>query len=144
MVRYLPLFSEIVILFIYGIMKEIFSCTRCGYCCHGETTVSLDEADQKKMLSFLKISRAEALSKYWNIREDVVQMKIKNGHCIFFDNGCTVHPARPWRCRQWPMVPAILHDPVNLHIIQDSCPGLNKDATYGAVCAMVRTENSGR
>lgn len=124
-------------------MKDIFSCTLCGFCCHGETTVSLDDTDQKKMLSFLKISRAEAFSKYWSLNDGVVQMKIKDGHCIFFKDGCTVHQARPWRCRQWPMVPAILHDRTNLQIIQNSCPGLNKDTAYEDVCALVRRENPG-
>ena len=70
-------------------------------------------------------------------------MKIKNGHCIFFKDGCTVHQARPWRCRQWPMVPAIVYDRTNLQSIQESCPGLNKDAAYEDVCAMVRQENPG-
>jgi uncharacterized protein len=122
-------------------MKDIFSCTRCGYCCHGETTVSLDDTDQQRMISFLKISKDEAFSQYWNFKDGVVQMKIKNGHCIFFKDGCTVHQARPWRCRQWPMVPAIIHDRTNLQTIQNSCPGLSKDADYEAVCALVRKEN---
>lgn len=121
-------------------MKEIFSCTRCGYCCHGETTVSLDDADQVRMLSFLKISKAEALATYWNCSGGIVQMKVKDGHCIFFNNGCTIHKARPWRCRQWPMVPAILHDRTNLQIIQDSCPGFLKNASYEEVCAAVLNE----
>ncbi len=122
-------------------MKDIFSCIRCGYCCHGETTVSLDDCDQQKMLSFLKISKDEAFSNYWSLKDGVVQMKIKDGHCIFFKDGCSVHQARPWRCRQWPMVPAILHDRTNLQIIQNSCPGLSKDAEYEVVCAVVRKEN---
>jgi uncharacterized protein len=126
-----------------GTMKEIFSCTRCGYCCHGETTVSLDEIDQQKMLDFLEISREEAFAEFWRLNDRVVQMKVKEGHCIFFKDGCTIHKARPWRCRQWPMVPAILYDRVNLQTIQESCPGLNKEATYEKVCAMVRQENIG-
>ena len=125
-------------------MKEIFSCTRCGFCCQGQTTVSLNDTDQQNMLGFLKISETEAISKYWRLNNGVVQMKTVDGHCIFFNDGCIIHPARPWRCRQWPMVPAILYDRTNLLTIQESCPGLNKDADYESVCAMVRKENSGR
>ena len=135
-----PLFLEKINHFKDRKMNDIFSCTRCGFCCHGETTVSLDDVDQARMLSFLKITRAEALATYWNCNGGVVQMKVRNGHCIFFNGGCTVHKARPWRCRQWPMVPAILHDSTNLQVIQDSCPGLKKSVTYEAVCARVRKE----
>ena len=36
---------------------EIFACARCGFCCHGETTVSLDEHDQERMIRALGLSR---------------------------------------------------------------------------------------
>ena len=94
------------------------------------------------MLHTLKISRDEAFARYWKLTDGVVQMRIKDGHCVFYDNGCTVHQGRPWRCRQWPLVPAILKDRVNLETIRKSCPGLQKDQTYEDVCAAVRRANS--
>lgn len=121
-------------------MKNVFSCKRCGYCCHGETTVSLDEEDQKRILDFLGISMAEALEKYLRLTDGVLQMKTVNGHCIFFADGCTIHPGRPWRCRQWPLVPAIILDESNLGAISESCPGIIKDAIYEEVCKAVREE----
>jgi len=124
-------------------MKDIFSCTRCGYCCQGETTVTLNDTDQQKMLKFLKITKEEAFAQYWRLNDGEVQMKIRDGHCIFFKDGCTVHKARPWRCKQWPMVPAILYDRLNLQTIRNSCPGLSKDAEYENVCALVHLENPG-
>ena len=86
-------------------LKDIFECERCGYCCQGETTVSLDEDDQKRMVAALNLSREEVAEKYWRITGNVVQMKIVDGHCIFYDEGCTVHQGRPWRCAQWPLHP---------------------------------------
>ena len=57
-------------------------------------------------------------------------MKTVAGHCIFFDEGCTVYPGRPWRCRQWPLVPALLDGEDNFTIIRDSCPGINQEMSY--------------
>ncbi len=119
-------------------MSDVFACRRCGFCCHGETTVSVDEEDQRRMLEFLQISRKEAMEKYWREHSGQIQMRVKNGHCIFFDDGCTIHQGRPWRCRQWPLVDAILIDAATLDTIKDSCPGLQQDASHERMCAEVR------
>lgn len=110
----------------------IFSCTRCGFCCQGETTVSLDEYDQERMIRVLGLSREETARRYWRITDGVVQMQVMNGHCIFFDgeHGCTVHDGRPWRCRQWPLHPSMLADKDNYQTIVESCPGLNKELGF--------------
>jgi len=119
-------------------IRDVFACRRCGFCCHGETTVSLDEHDQKRMLKVLRISRQEAMEKYWRGADGQIQMRVKNGHCIFFDDGCSVHEGRPWRCRQWPLVDAILVDTATLDTIRASCPGLNGGASYDSVCEEVQ------
>lgn len=111
-------------------VKKIFVCTQCGFCCHGETTVSLDEEDQKNMVAALGISREAVAEKYWRVNGATVQMKTVDGHCIFFKDGCTVYEGRPWRCRQWPLVPALLDDENNFTIIRDSCPGINRELSY--------------
>lgn len=115
-------------------MEKTFNCKRCGFCCHGETTVSLNANDQKNMLEVLQISRQQALQKYWRVKDGQIQMKTIDGHCIFYKDGCTVHSGRPWRCRQWPLVPAILHDANNFETIRSSCPGISKAATYSVIC----------
>ncbi|MFH1216240.1 MAG: YkgJ family cysteine cluster protein [Pseudomonadota bacterium] len=114
--------------------KEIFDCKQCGYCCHGETTVSLDEADLQRMVDYLKMPVDEVKKKFLRVIGNVVQMKIVDGHCIFFDNGCTIHPGKPWRCTQWPLHPSILADPANFQAISTSCPGINTDLGYEEFC----------
>ncbi len=121
-------------------MEKVFACKRCGFCCHGETTVSLSEDDQSKMLEVLEVSREEALQRYWRETGVEIQMKTIDGHCVFYDEGCTVHRGRPWRCRQWPLVPAILYDEVNLGIIRSSCPGIVSDVSYRDICRVVKKE----
>ena len=115
--------------------KEIFSCRQCGHCCQGETTVSLNEEDQERLIAYLRKSRQEVIEKYLRVTEGVVQMKTVDGHCIFFSRqGCIVHPAKPWRCRQWPLHESILTDEANFTAIRDSCPGIRGEMGYDAFC----------
>ena len=118
-------------------VSEIFSCTRCGYCCHGETTVSLDETDQQRMIASLAMNRGNVREQYWRISGTSVQMKIVDGHCIFFDDGCSVHEGRPWRCAQWPLHPSILADENNFVTISESCPGIKKEIGYKRFCEVL-------
>ena len=113
----------------------------CGYCCQGETTVSLDEDDQERMISELKMTREEVEKKYWRVTGNIIQMKIVDGHCIFYDEnvGCTVHEGRPWRCGQWPLHPSILSDENNFETIRESCPGINKEISYEKFCRILKT-----
>ncbi len=122
-------------------IAKIFQCTRCGFCCHGETTVSLDSDDQERMCSALGLSREQTAQKYWRIsgaQQTIVQMKVVAGHCIFFNEGCTVHQGRPWRCAQWPLHDSILDDENNFMIIAESCPGINKEIGYQKFCEILR------
>lgn len=119
-------------------IEQLFSCKRCGYCCQGETTVSLDAEDQRIMCETLGMAREEVAGKYWRISGNVVQMKTVDGHCIFYDEGCTIHGGRPWRCREWPLHPSILGDENNFRTISDSCPGIRKGISYDEFCAALK------
>jgi hypothetical protein len=121
-------------------VADIFVCARCGYCCQGQTTVSLNEEDQARMVAVLGEPREVVQNTYWRVTGSVVQMQTVNGHCIFFreGEGCTVHQGRPWRCGQWPLHPSILADPGNLITIRESCPGINRDLSYEDFCTILR------
>ncbi len=111
-------------------VSEIFVCQQCGYCCQGETTVSLDKNDQERMIKHLGITREEVSKKYWRQNNNTIQMKIVDGHCVFYDNGCTIHEGKPWRCTQWPLHPSILDSQENFEIIKKSCPGISRELGY--------------
>lgn len=114
--------------------KDLFSCRQCGHCCHGETTVSLDPDDFDRMSEYLKLPKEQVLEKYLRKTENVIQMKILDGHCIFYREGCTIHTGKPWRCCQWPLHPSILTDAANLEAIKDSCPGITRKLDYQEFC----------
>ncbi len=119
-------------------MKTVFACKRCGFCCHGETTVSLNREDQERMLAHLQLSHEQALQNYWRCTDGIVQMKTVAGACVFYKDGCTLHSARPWRCREWPLTKAILVTKDNLIIIKDSCPGIRHDVTHEEICRVIK------
>jgi len=82
----------------------------------------------------------EVREKYWRVTGNVVQMKVIDGHCIFYSDelkGCTVHEGRPERCREWPLHPSILADENNYTTIVESCPGLNAELGYEAFCKVL-------
>ena len=118
-------------------VSEIFSCTRCGYCCHGETTVSLNREVQARMVAALGMKKEEVREKYWRTTGKNVQMKTIDGHCIFYDDGCSVHNGRPHRCAQWPLHPSILDDENNFSIISNSCPGIKNELGYEKFCQIL-------
>lgn len=114
--------------------KKIFSCRQCGQCCHGETTVSLDREDLERLISFFGKSQEEVKERYLRVSGNVIQMKTVDGHCIFYNQGCTIHPAKPWRCNQWPLHPSILSDQANFEAIRSSCPGIKGEQNYDKFC----------
>lgn len=117
---------------------DIFDCQQCGYCCHGETTVSLDDNDVARMCAHLDMAFDEVKEKYLRVTGNVIQMKIVDGHCIFYKNGCTIHQGKPWRCSQWPIHPSMLVDEANFTAISSSCPGIKKEQGYKRFCEILR------
>ena len=115
-------------------VEKIFHCRECGFCCHGDTTVSLDENDVERLVAFLKMPLDEIKKRYLRQSGNVIQMKTVEGHCIFYNEGCTIHPGKPWRCGQWPLHPAILKDRANFETIKESCPGILKKVSYEEFC----------
>lgn len=94
------------------------------------------------MLHELNITKEQALDKYWRRSGNVVQMKVVEGHCIFFSDGCTVHKVRPKKCREWPLVQAMIVDKVNFESIKESCPALKDGCSYEDVVAEILNQHN--
>ena len=117
---------------------DFFDCRRCGYCCQGQTTVSLDAADLARMSAHLGLPADELIARFLRVSGKVIQMRTVDGHCIFYDQGCTIHEGKPWRCRQWPLHPSMLADSSNFETIRDSCPGFKAGLTHGEFRAAMK------
>ncbi len=113
-------------------MKNVFECRRCGFCCQGESTVSLSPAEIRRMAHYLGLTEVDFLKRFTVERGGRIEMKTVNGHCIFYhsEEGCRVHPVKPDRCREWPLHPSILKDPENFEIIRSSCPGFAENLEW--------------
>ena len=99
--------------------------------------MSLDPEDQERLVAYLRLSREEVFRRYLRVTGNVVQMKVADGHCIFYREGCTIHSGKPWRCGQWPLHPSILADEANLSAIRASCPGIKRELEYAEFCEIL-------
>jgi Fe-S-cluster containining protein len=89
------------------------------------------------MAAVLGLSVEELFAQYLRRSGNCVQMRTVDNHCIFFDQGCRIHTARPRLCGQWPLHPAILKDEGNYKAISTSCPGLNTALSYEQFCRLL-------
>jgi len=121
-------------------VQPIFQCQMCGHCCHGKSTVSVSPVEQQAIAGYLGITVSELLNNYCVELKNRVEMKIVNGHCIFYgqDGRCSIHPVKPFPCRQWPLHPSILGDEAAWQAIFTDCPGFRRDVTYKEVCEWLK------
>lgn len=117
----------------------VFECKCCGHCCHGKATVSVSAREQGAIADFLGLSLEDLVSRYLNPKKECTEMKIRDGHCIFYGNDglCMIHPVKPFHCRRWPLHPSILQDEAAWKAIRRDCAGFREDASYEQVCALV-------
>lgn len=92
-----------------------FRCTRCGGCCSGGPNVSLTVFDVVRMARFLRIEWRGFLRGYVKvIIADVMPHMLlrgdERGRCLFLAEKhdgvklCVIYPARPMRCRLYPLL----------------------------------------
>ena len=60
------------------------------------------------------------------------RLTVGNGVCIFLleGNNCRVHPVKPFICRQWPFLPALLMEADELEHAKGACPGINSSCSH--------------
>lgn len=108
-----------------------FECRRCGHCCKGAGGIILTAKDTARLAAFLNLSEAEFLQLYAETCAGRIRLKTnEDEYCIFFDNGCGVHPGRPDICRAWPFFRGNILDESSWEMIQEYCPGVNPDAGH--------------
>jgi len=92
-----------------------FSCTRCGRCCSGGPNVALTVYDVVRMARFLRMDWKSFLKGYVKvIIADLIPHLLlrgdERGRCLFLAQRhdgttlCVIYPARPMRCRLYPIL----------------------------------------
>ncbi|GAB6036005.1 YkgJ family cysteine cluster protein [Fundidesulfovibrio butyratiphilus] len=110
---------------------KAFVCQRCGHCCSGEGGIVLTARDQARLAAHLGLDLERFLATYALRSGAKIQLACNDqGACVFFDQGCGVHPARPDICRAWPFFRGNLLDRESWTMIQEYCPGVNPEAGF--------------
>ncbi|MCL2326633.1 MAG: YkgJ family cysteine cluster protein [Proteobacteria bacterium] len=112
-----------------------FECQRCGKCCCGETGIVYFSPEEFDAL-------AQHLEKHKGISRETLQhdfmtpcddsYSTREGHCIFFENGCTVYEVRPSQCRTFPFWRSILLDKNAWQNVAKTCCGMNNGKFWSA------------
>ncbi len=110
--------------------ENIFHCKQCGQCCNGFGGTYVTRQDILNISAFIH-KDLETFTDVWYVPSGskFVLAQQKNGFCIFFDpdRQCTIHPVKPFMCRAWPFIKAVVRFPENWNAMADSCPGMKKN-----------------
>lgn len=110
---------------------DAFTCRRCGHCCHGEGGIVLSPADIDRLAGHLALAAAELLARYAQYVSGKYRLIAgADGYCVFYDEGCGVHPGRPDVCRAWPYFRGNLIDADSHAMAAEDCPGINRDVPH--------------
>ncbi len=110
---------------------KAFECRMCGHCCHGEGGIIMSEKDRERLAEHLGISVQALIEEYSEERNGKLSLRTgDDGYCVFFREGCGVHPGRPDICRAWPFFRGNLIDAMSWEMIQEYCPGIAPEAGH--------------
>jgi hypothetical protein len=110
---------------------QAFDCRRCGHCCQGEGGIVLTLKDQRRLADHLKMELEAFLAAHATAKGERVHLGVReDGFCIFFGDGCGVHPARPDVCRAWPYFRGNMIDASSWEMSLEYCPGINPGVSH--------------
>ena len=88
-------------------------------------------ADRERLAAHLGLDHDEFCRRYAVSQGGKLLLTVgEDGFCVFFREGCGVHPARPDICRAWPFFKGNLIDKSSWEMIQEYCPGVNPEAGF--------------
>jgi Fe-S-cluster containining protein len=124
-----------------GSDQPLFECTRCGDCCRGYGGTYLTESDIAAISAFVGVGETEFRQRYCVLSGNrPVLIQQSNGYCIFYDQGCGIHPVKPRMCRQWPFIHSLMVDIANWRVMASVCPGMNTQLDDRQLLAAIRRE----
>lgn len=122
-----------------------FSCQQCGRCCCGEPGIVYFSPEEfERLVAFLsktrQLGRDQIIAEYMKPWRDSYTARddFEDGHCVFYDHGCTVYDVRPSQCRDFPFWRCQLKNEKAWQDAAKSCPGMNKGRLWSAdeICAI--------
>ena len=123
--------------------EDIFKCLECGACCKGFGGTYVSENDIKKISEFINVDPKIFINRYLTESgSKYVLVQGKDDMCIFYDKEkqCTIHPVKPYMCKAWPFIKAIISNPENWNAMAGSCPGIQKDIEHNILKKIIEYE----
>ncbi|MGB8993446.1 MAG: YkgJ family cysteine cluster protein [Desulfobaccales bacterium] len=111
----------------------VFQCQQCGDCCAGRGGIHVQPREVEEMAALLSLPVDEFCRRYVEASALGPRLTVADsGSCVFLLEGnlCRVHPVKPFICRQWPFLPALLVDPDELEHAKTACPGINPACSH--------------
>jgi Fe-S-cluster containining protein len=111
----------------------VFQCRQCGDCCSGRGGIFVKPQEVEDMAALLGLAVSEFCRFFVEASALGPRLTIAgNGFCVFLMEGnlCRVHPVKPFICRQWPFLPALLVDADELEHAKTACPGINPACSH--------------
>ncbi len=114
--------------------RTAVSCHQCNNCCRGAQPGWVYASPQQieRICRFLGLGQREFKKRFLTKDENgepVLRLK-PNGDCIFWDDGCTVYPARPRQCRTFPFWRENLETPEAWQALKQFCHGIDRGRLY--------------
>ncbi len=111
-----------------------FSCHQCNNCCRSAQPgwVYVSPAQIERLERLVELGPRAFKERYLTQDEDndtVLRLK-PNGDCIFWQDGCTVYPARPRQCRTFPFWSENLESPEAWKELRTFCGGVDEGRLY--------------
>ena len=105
-----------------------FACQECGACCTGEPgTVYVAPEELQPLAEHLGLSETTLIRDcLYPFRDSYSIKEDPGGDCIFYDQGCTIYPARPGQCRSYPFWFRNLRSEYAWKQVCRECPGIGQ------------------
>ena len=119
----------------------------CTACCEQNGFVYLTEDDLLRAAQFLGMSAADFERRFVYRTRNQMRLRIpRSARCYFLrDGGCSIHPAKPAQCRQFPFWPELVESRREWLKTARYCPGIGKGPLIRieAARAMSATSSAG-
>jgi Fe-S-cluster containining protein len=111
--------------------NPVFQCQQCGDCCAGRGGIFVRPEEITAIAAFLEMDEEEFGRRCLESSSLGTRLGIKDGVCVFLqDHRCGIHPVKPFICRQWPYLPALLVDAEEFEAAKGACPGLDPEGSH--------------
>ena len=112
--------------------NPVFHCQQCGDCCAGRGGIFVKPEEVEEMAALLGLPVEEFCRRFVEASALGPRLTTENGVCVFLmeGNNCRVHQVKPFICRQWPFLPALLVHPDELEHAKGACPGINPHCSH--------------